>query len=214
LTHILDDNGLYTRFQYDDHGRLLKTFKENCGAIGETKLNEYEYNFGRNCMIPNDPISNQPYYRQNCPAGTNPVAYNVSVPAGQFVGCSQQEANQLAADYAQNQANINGGCASACYFSMFPGYTLVSSNITNSGGTVNFYIVWYSMSTTMVTGSSYTIAQIMGGCNPSSTRTINFTQSGRTWQIIVSGSYFNVRITSGPNLPAGSTGYVTGSYTL
>jgi YD repeat-containing protein len=45
LTYILDGNNLYTRYEYDAAGRLVRTYREKLG-IGEFKTNEYQYNLG------------------------------------------------------------------------------------------------------------------------------------------------------------------------
>ncbi len=47
LTHIVDNNNLYTRFEYDDYGRLEATYKESL-EYGEVKVSEHLINFGAN----------------------------------------------------------------------------------------------------------------------------------------------------------------------
>ncbi|MFN9500823.1 MAG: hypothetical protein ACK57K_05840 [Chryseotalea sp.] len=51
LTHILNNNNLYTEFRYDDQGRLKYTFKEtlnqNSGVNGIVKVSEVDYNYGK-----------------------------------------------------------------------------------------------------------------------------------------------------------------------
>jgi hypothetical protein len=52
LSHILDDQNLYTEFRYDGMGRLSSTHKEsfqtNYGVNGIVKLSDIEYNYGAN----------------------------------------------------------------------------------------------------------------------------------------------------------------------
>jgi YD repeat-containing protein len=52
LTHVLDNNNLFTEYQYDEMGRLKATYKETLhseyGAQGIAKVSEYKYNYGRN----------------------------------------------------------------------------------------------------------------------------------------------------------------------
>ncbi|MCZ8023318.1 MAG: hypothetical protein O9302_09410 [Cyclobacteriaceae bacterium] len=52
LSHILNDNHLYTKFQYDDMGRLESTYKETLNPVygiqGIVKVSEVKYNYGRN----------------------------------------------------------------------------------------------------------------------------------------------------------------------
>jgi hypothetical protein len=48
LTHILDNNNLYTEYKYDGMGRLTETFKESFQANtqGVSKISEINYNYG------------------------------------------------------------------------------------------------------------------------------------------------------------------------
>ncbi len=49
LTHILDNNNLYTEYRYDGMGRLKETYKESFQAItqGVSKISEINYGYGR-----------------------------------------------------------------------------------------------------------------------------------------------------------------------
>jgi len=51
LTHILDNNNLYTEYRYDEMGRLKSTFKETInqtyGVNGIVKVSEVDYNYGK-----------------------------------------------------------------------------------------------------------------------------------------------------------------------
>jgi hypothetical protein len=48
LTHILDNNNLYTEYKYDEMGRLKETYKESFQANtqGVSKISEINYNYG------------------------------------------------------------------------------------------------------------------------------------------------------------------------
>lgn len=50
LTHILDNNNLYTKYEYDEMGRLKSTYREKFNlpneTVGSVKLSEIEYNYG------------------------------------------------------------------------------------------------------------------------------------------------------------------------
>lgn len=53
VTHVLDNENLYTRFEYDAAGKMVKAYKEVLTPIGATNLNgerivrEYAYNYAR-----------------------------------------------------------------------------------------------------------------------------------------------------------------------
>jgi hypothetical protein len=117
LTYILDDNNIFSKFEYDAVGRLTKTYRETIGSIGVRQVNEYVYNYGRPAAaFGSAAINNQTYYNNNCPPGMQPGVYPVTVPEGQFTSCiSQAGADLQAQNYAQNQANLYGSCSSEIY---------------------------------------------------------------------------------------------------
>jgi hypothetical protein len=109
LTNILDNNNLYTRFEYDAAGRMVRMFKEKLG-VGEFKINEYEYNYGKlgNAII------NQSYTKNNCGTGQNPspASIIVNIPASTYTSTvSQADADNQAQQAAQAQANAQCSCA-------------------------------------------------------------------------------------------------------
>jgi hypothetical protein len=109
LTHILDNNNFYVRFEYDAAGRLVKNYIEKSG-IGEFKTNNYDYNFGTFTTKTNDPLS-QSFTRDNCPSGQWGTSMNITVPAGTITSVvSKEDANDMAKRYAQAQANSQGNC--------------------------------------------------------------------------------------------------------
>jgi Family of unknown function (DUF5977) len=108
LTNILDNNNLYTRFEYDAAGRMVRMFKEKLG-VGEFKVNEYEYNYGTvgNVLI------NQSYTKNDCGSGQNPspASLVVNIPAGTYTSTvSQADADNQAQQAAQAQANAQCSC--------------------------------------------------------------------------------------------------------
>lgn len=74
-----------------------------------------------------------------------------------------------------------------CSFTMSSGYSSPTNSITNNGTTVSFYMVFYPGSS-MYPGMSYFVATVNGSCRPSSTRTINFSSSGRNWTITINSN--------------------------
>jgi hypothetical protein len=46
LTYVLDNNNLYTKFEYDQAGRLIKTYKEVLGKTTVPLIKETVYNYG------------------------------------------------------------------------------------------------------------------------------------------------------------------------
>jgi hypothetical protein len=109
LTHMLDNNNFYVRFEYDAAGRLAKTYIEKSGT-GEFKTNNYDYNFGTFTTKTNDVLS-QSFTRDNCPSGQWGTSMNITIPAGTITSVvSKEDANDMAKRYAQAQANSQGSC--------------------------------------------------------------------------------------------------------
>lgn len=64
LTHVLDNNNLFTKYEYDATGRLVKVYKEVLGKSNIPLVKEYSYNYGkfnRTTTIPQP--SNEVYAR-------------------------------------------------------------------------------------------------------------------------------------------------------
>jgi YD repeat-containing protein len=88
-------------------------------TISKTDANNKAEQYGQSqadsygsCIYESDDQTGN-YYKEGCPAGTIPVAYYVSVPAGMFSSYnSKDEANAQARQYGQDQANQNGQCTS------------------------------------------------------------------------------------------------------
>ncbi len=131
-----------------------------------------------------------------------------------------KDVNPNSSSYNQTQwvdMGVNtAACPASCSFSSAPGFTVVAGSPYNSGGTVNFYIVFQSNSGTTSWSLTNTVANVNGACRPSGSRTLSMSENGRTWEVIIStyGAY-NVRLVSGPTPPAGYTiGLTGGSYPL
>jgi len=126
LTYILDNNNLYTRFQYDAIGRLVRTYREVLGKTNTPLIKAVSYNYGSfSNNGNNNGNSSEPYVyynvamsqvfsNQNC--GTVlalPITY--TVPAWTYSSnVSQQAANNLAQNdisaNGQAYANLHGPC--------------------------------------------------------------------------------------------------------
>lgn len=132
LTYVLGNNNLYTRFEYDGAGRMVRTYAEKL-STGEFKVAEYQYNFGQ-AQYKSAAI-NQNYTRNNCPANYSGTSVPVFVAEGTFVsGNSQSEADQQAQTYAQNLANQQGSCA----------LSTVSLSLSNWAGAGSSYVARFT----------------------------------------------------------------------
>jgi hypothetical protein len=110
LTSMLDKNNMYTRFEYDEHGRLRKVFKENFRAPNGSMLaEEYDYNYAAGTRFECDYIDAD--YVKQCPAGQFGTSVHVNVFPSQFLSnISKADANKKAQAYAQAYANQQGTC--------------------------------------------------------------------------------------------------------
>jgi hypothetical protein len=81
LTHILDNNNLYTEYRYDGMGRLKETYKESFqtafGNSGIAKVSEINYNYGAK-----NPYRIQLSLSKSGPSGEISPVGNVAVPIG------------------------------------------------------------------------------------------------------------------------------------
>lgn len=161
------------------------------------------------------------FTRNNCGSGLTGASVQYTVAPGTYSSTvSLAAANQLATNdintNGQNYANAYGDCTSSCVFAAAPGFNKITSNISSSGSTVSFYYVFNSVSGTTSWSSTNQVANINGGCRPSVNRTLTMTESGRTWEVIISTSgSVNIRLLSGtPPSGSGSVGLTGGSYSL
>jgi len=109
VTSETDPNGRTTYYEYDPFSRL-SVIRDQDHNVVKKYCYSYTGQLSQCGFYKSDPISGN-YYSQNCPSGQTPVAYPVSVPAGMFTSLADQAtANQLAQQYAQDQANQHGTC--------------------------------------------------------------------------------------------------------
>lgn len=161
------------------------------------------------------------FTRNNCGSGytpSGPVVYTVQ--AGTYASnISQADADQKAQDdvnaNGQAFANANSTCIGGpCSFSMISGFSSPTNNISASGSTVSFYIVFYSTSGNLTAGNTYTIANVNGSCIPSGNRTFNITSGSTYWEVtFLSNGNVQARLLSG-TLNAGNSAYFSTSYSL
>jgi len=185
LTHILDNSNLYTRFEYDAAGRLVRTYKEklNTGTFTneEFKTNQYRYNYST-AGFTNAAI-NASYAKNNCPFGYTPSSVQASVPAGQYTSyISQQDANNIASGYAQDFANLHGSCSCSPTFTFNSSINSRSYNFNPSGTRINFSFGFIYPAT----GNFFTLGKITGACvYPTNLRTIPMTVAGNVYNVMV-----------------------------
>jgi hypothetical protein len=116
LTHVLDNNNLYTRYEYDVNGRLIKTYKEAFKTNGEKLISEQNYNYSVAAGKYFSAEINNSIQKTNCTGGQIGSFVQVYVPYGQFgSNISQQDADNQANAHAQSVANSLGTCVSVVY---------------------------------------------------------------------------------------------------
>jgi len=108
MTSQCDPNSRITYYDYDPFGRLMLV-KDQDGNI----LKKYCYNYAGQagqCNLYESDAINADYDSRNC-GSESAVPYHVSVPQGMFTSyIDLPTANELAQQYAQNQANQYGTC--------------------------------------------------------------------------------------------------------
>ncbi|MCU7549223.1 carbohydrate binding domain-containing protein [Chitinophagaceae bacterium LB-8] len=152
MTSQSDINNRITYFEYDGFGRLSLVRDDN-----KNILKRYCYNYlgqpgdcgEQPTQWGNEPIND--YYYSNYCGSQTPEPYMVSVSSGMFTSLiSQQDANNQAVQYAQQQADLLGGCQSLLtltysnYYNAY-GYTVELYN--NSTGNSYFFEVGYGSGT-------------------------------------------------------------------
>jgi hypothetical protein len=107
LTDVLDNNNLYTRYEYNNGGQLIRTYREKLG-IGEFKTNEVLSHYQNTYY--NDPAVFVGR-KNNCSSGIGSMM-TVNIPAGAYMSTtSVADANEGANfTYAQQYANQHGVC--------------------------------------------------------------------------------------------------------
>lgn len=112
LTYMLDDHNLYTRYEYDDAGRLRRILTERFGGPAY-KSAEFELNFARPLYWSSE--HSGIFTKTNCLTGYEGIPITYVVPSGKYSSdISQTDADAKAAlDVQQNgqtYANQYGGC--------------------------------------------------------------------------------------------------------
>ncbi len=111
LTHILDHLNLFTKFEYDAHGRLLRTYKEQFG-VNPYKTNEYQINYGQTTNVFYNARISQVFTRNDCTNGEvgTKVIYEVedgkyksNISQADADAKAQQEINQKGQAYANQK---------------------------------------------------------------------------------------------------------------
>jgi len=194
LTHVLDNDNLYARYEYDAVGRLVRTYKEKLG-LGEIKKSQNEYNYGSFTTYPNTAI-NQTYVKNNCPPDQGGSSVPVNVPQGAFVSSySYADADTRAQSYAQYLANQQGTC-------ILPAPVIL---VNNAGATIYRAILsgasdasWIFPSSGSITGTStlkpgiYTITILQSGPgNGGGTYHFSYTNGSNTQMITGTSATFN-----------------------
>ncbi|WP_131539020.1 DUF5977 domain-containing protein [Pedobacter nototheniae] len=123
LTHILNNNNLFIKYEYDNVGRLIRTYKEVLGKPNVPLIKEYNYNYAKpiknNVLTYYNKEQSKGFRKNNCYENTSyePEEVIYTVPANKYVSSiSQADADQKAyndlATNGQAHANELGGCGS------------------------------------------------------------------------------------------------------
>jgi YD repeat-containing protein len=190
LTHILDNSNLYTRFEYDAAGRLVRTYKEklNTGSFanGEFKTNQYLYNYSAT-KYTNDAL-NVSLQKNNCPVGWGPSTYqSISIPGGTYTSfISKADANATANIFAQDYANTHDVChciPTFTFASYITGHIYQLTPSSTISSRISFAFVFDVPSSG---GSSITIGQITNCVMPTATRTIPMVVGSSVYNVVIS----------------------------
>ncbi|MNZ08298.1 hypothetical protein D3C78_250940 [compost metagenome] len=137
LTYILDHLNLYTRFEYDAMGRLVRTYKEQFGRA-PYKTNEYQQNYGTTSSIYYNDQLTESIRKNDCTTGEGSLV-GYTVPQGKYSSTiSKGDANSKAMaeinQYGQQYANTNGRCVSCKRYKV----TIHRMNLQNLNLYVNY----------------------------------------------------------------------------
>lgn len=201
MTSKTDVSNRITYFIYDSYSRLIFVRDQDNNI-----LKKYCYNYADK---PGDCTIN------TTPSWSATGNLRCVTSSGNNTGYQEREETDIniySPTYGQKQWVSNGYNTTACplsatgSFSAASGFSLPTSSISTSGGVVSFYIVFYSTAV-MQPGSSYLVATISSNCRPSATRTINYSQSGRTWTITIfsSGEMYWSLSSGSTSVPANTT---------
>ncbi|WP_343540133.1 DUF5977 domain-containing protein [Sphingobacterium thalpophilum] len=115
LTYVLDHLNLFTRFEYDAMGRLIRTYKEQFGSA-PYKINEYQQNYRINSSVYYNDELTEEIRKNDCTTGEGTLV-GYTVAQGKYSSTiSKGEANSKAIaevnQYGQQYANTYGRCVS------------------------------------------------------------------------------------------------------
>jgi len=131
LTYILDHFNLYTRFEYDGMGRLVRTYKEQFGRT-PYKTNEYQQNYGTPANTFYNDLLKEDVQKNDCPPNSIGSKITYTVPAGKYSSkISKADANSKAMaeinSTGQLLANQTGTCITCRKYKV----SIPKSNIQN-----------------------------------------------------------------------------------
>lgn len=223
-TSETDPNNKTTFYDYDGSARV-RLVRDMDGNI----LKKTCYNMAgqpENCSgirYGND-VQQRTIGRSNCPPYNLPSGVSYTVPKDKYVSfISKDDANIQ----AQHEIDLNGSayandpangatCTPYCYFEFQAGISSVYSNITKSGTTISFTVV-FSNTFTGITpnGQSITLGNIRNGCAPSVLRTVEVSENGRVWYVLIypSGQMQTI-LKSGSSPSVGPAIALVGSFIL
>lgn len=131
--------------------------------------------------------------------------------------CSQTGTLKIQCVITDNQTGVTSTASTNinCVFNFTfqPGFNNVDNSFILVGSTISFYMAFWTTST-MLSNTSYLLANVGAGARPSTPQNITYTTANRNWVIIItpSGDIY-LRITNGSDF-SGSVGFGTLSYTL
>jgi Family of unknown function (DUF5977) len=219
LTDILDNNNLYTRFEYDAAGRLIHIYKEKLNSAqftgGEFKTKQYQYNYSAP-QFASAPV-NESLSKNNCPlSGQVGSLVPVSFPNGAYTSFfSPGDANAIAAVYAQDYANTHGTCFCEPTFTYAANITGPIGEVSSSGGIGSFEFN-FTWPTPFVVGETINLGNFTGGCAvPSTTMTVPVyvSATGATYNVLISPQG-NVQVTLMTGTPPTTSATIVGQYGL
>ncbi|GGF27922.1 DUF5977 domain-containing protein [Hymenobacter cavernae] len=119
-TFVLDNDNLYTHYEYDAAGKVTTVYKEALDRPGDTStpmklVKQYQYNYGRRAAYLNQEMR-KTLAPDNCPGGSQPQLVTYVVPAGKYTsGTSLEDANaQAQADITANAQTYANNAPDAC----------------------------------------------------------------------------------------------------
>ncbi|KKO90759.1 hypothetical protein AAW12_14545 [Sphingobacterium sp. Ag1] len=160
LIYILDHLNLFTRFEYDAMGKLVRTYKEQFGRT-PYKTNEYQMNYGSAKTVYYNDYQEDTFRKNNCPSNVPGPYVNYSVSSGTYSSkISKEDANNKAlADISrngQNYANANGDCAGLSVNVTFHNYTTMVLYVNISGPMSPSIEIPPGQTSTMLNPGTYT----------------------------------------------------------